>query len=197
MKRSEKDLAKKVLEKNLTNDDPAKREVVVWKEDPEQAGEDPSNPPETEAFFRERGFEVVLEHKGSGISIPTRKTAQSAGYDLAAAEDVHIPPRWSGIVPTGVKAFMPKDEFLQVSVRSSLAFKRGLFLVNGVGIIDADYYNNPDNEGHILVGLYNSRDEAAYIKKGERVAQGIFLKYGIVDGDDATDQRNGGVGSTG
>lgn len=66
-----------------------------------------------------------------------------------------------------------------------------------MGIIDADYYNNEDNEGHIMLGLYNTTDSDVTLAKGERVAQGIFYKYLTADGDSADATRSGGFGSTG
>jgi dUTP pyrophosphatase len=94
---------------------------------------------------------------------------------------------------------MQEDEFLGVHIRSSMAIKKGIRLVNNVGIIDADYYNNPDNEGHIMLALVNTGLEPIVLKKGERVAQGIFYKYLTTDDDKDTkkEDRSGGFGSTG
>lgn len=92
---------------------------------------------------------------------------------------------------------MPPDEYLALYIRSSLAIKSGLSLANGVGIIDADYADNPDNEGNIGAMFYNHSRYDVYINKGERIMQGIFCKYSVTD-DDATDgKRGGGYGSTG
>jgi len=82
-------------------------------------------------------------------------------------------------------------------IRSSMAIKRHLALVNSTGIIDSDYYNNEDNEGHIMIALLNYGKETVSLEKGERVAQGIFSKYLITNDDDATGIRTGGIGSTG
>ena len=144
-----------------------------------------------------RGFETVSAWADQNIRLPERKTAQSAGYDIEAAASVMLLPGKVTIVPTGLKAYMQSDEYLALFVRSGIAIKRGLMLVNGTGIIDADYYNNADNEGHIMVALYNTTDASVSIEKGDRVAQGIFLKYLTVDDDAASGVRVGGVGSTG
>lgn len=144
-----------------------------------------------------RRFEVVTAYRGRGVQIPQRKTAASAGYDLAAAEDVEVPPRGVVLVPTGLKAYMPPDEFLALYVRSSLAVSRGLMLANGVAVIDADYADNPENEGHILVALYNRTDRPVRIARGERIAQGIFHRFGVTDDDRPGGARAGGFGSTG
>lgn len=144
-------------------------------------------------------FEVVSSYKEKNINLPTRKTSGSAGYDIEAAEDVIIKPHSSTAVPTGIKAYMDECLVLKIYIRSSLAFKRGLMLANSTGIIDSDFYNNEDNEGHILVGLYNTTDKEIIIKKGERIAQGIFEAYIITENDAEQEKevRTGGIGSTG
>lgn len=144
-------------------------------------------------------FEVVSSYKDKNIKLPTRKTSGSAGYDIEAAEDVIIKPHSSTAVPTGIKAYMDECLVLKIYIRSSLAFKQGLMLTNSTGIIDSDFYNNEDNEGHILVGLYNTTDKEISIKKGERIAQGIFEAYIITENDAEQEKevRTGGIGSTG
>ena len=131
--------------------------------------------------------------------MPARKTKMSAGYDICVPEDVALRPGRLVMVPTGVKAYMQEDEFLGVHIRSSMAIKKGIRLVNNMGIIDADYYNNPDNEGHIMLALVNTGLKPLVLKKGERIAQGIFYKYLTTDDDNATEkkERSGGFGSTG
>ena len=145
-----------------------------------------------------RGFEHVSGYSTQDIPLPTRKTAGSAGYDLAAAADMVVEPQRVALVPTGMKAYMGKDEYLGLHIRSGLAVKQGLMLINGQGIIDSDYYNNPDNEGHILIGIYNPTLQPVTIGKGNRIAQGIFYKYLLADDDACTgERRQGGLGSTG
>lgn len=145
-----------------------------------------------------RGFKIVTAYLNKNIEIPRRKTAFSAGYDLAAAEDIAIEPNEMKLVPTGVKAYMQNDEVLKIYIRSSMAVKCGLTLMNNVGIIDADYYGNDKNEGHIFVPVKNLNDKTVIIKKGERIAQGIFQKYLLVDDDSLENgiKRTGGFGST-
>lgn len=144
-----------------------------------------------------RGFEVVSSFAEKGINIPQRKTADSAGYDIEAAEDVPVFKGGTSVVATGLKAYMQPDEVLQIYIRSSLAINKGLSLKNSTGIIDSDYYNNPDNEGHILLAVKNDSElETFHIKKGMRIAQGIFQNFLPADGDVANDKRQGGIGST-
>lgn len=144
-----------------------------------------------------RGFEIITAYEHKNISLPRRKTSESAGYDIESASTVEVAPHQVVLVPTGLKAFMNFDEYLAIHIRSSVAIKRGLMLVNSTGIIDSDYYNNEDNEGHIMIALFNPTDHAVTIEKGERVAQGIFSKYLLTNDDDATGLRTGGIGSTG
>lgn len=147
--------------------------------------------------MRTRGFEIVSSWVGKDIRLPERKTEKSAGYDIETAAAVELLPGKTTVVPTGLKAYMQGDEYLAIFVRSGMAIKRGIMLVNGTGIIDADYYDNADNEGHIMVALYNTGAEVVAIEKGERVAQGIFTKYQKADDDCAKGIRTGGIGSTG
>ncbi len=147
--------------------------------------------------MKNRGFEIVSKFKNETIDLPQRKTSGSAGYDFSAAETVTINPKSVGFVSTGIKAYMQKDEVLQMYPRSSLSFKKTLLKANSVGIIDSDYYNNPDNEGEIKLILYNYGDQAVTIEKGERIAQGLFMKYLTVDVDENNIKRLGGFGSTG
>lgn len=100
------------------------------------------------------------------------------------------------LVPTGIKCEMPKNMYLELSVRSSCPLKHWLILANGVGIIDADYYNNPDNEGHIYFQIINLSPFDILLKKGDTIGQGIFHKYFITDDDAAQGERAGGFGST-
>jgi dUTP pyrophosphatase len=146
----------------------------------------------------QRGFAVVTAYETASINLPRRKTTKSAGYDFEAAENMTIQPHSLAIIPTGIKAYMGNDEVLNIYSRSSLFQTKGLILTNGVGVIDADYYNNPSNEGHILISLYNLGNASVTIQKGERIAQGVFSKY-LLSSDDGFPQtrRTGGFGSTG
>jgi len=127
--------------------------------------------------------------------LPTRKTKYSAGYDLIAINDFEIAPGEIKKIATGYKANMLEDEMLMIFVRSSMGFKYNVRMCNQVGIIDKDYYNNIDNEGHIFVKLQNEGNEIFRIKKGEAYAQGIFTKF-LTCGDIVNDERTGGIGST-
>ncbi len=147
-------------------------------------------------MIKKRGFEIISKYKDIGLSLPERKTKGSAGYDISSRIDITIKPKTIEFVPTGIKAYMQEDEVLQVYPRSSLSFKKNLMKINSVGIIDSDYYNNPDNEGEISLILYNFGDNSVSIKKNERIAQGIFTRYLKIDKDNTKIKRLGGFGST-
>jgi dUTP pyrophosphatase len=145
-----------------------------------------------------RGFERAKGYENFDFSMPKRGTAHSAGYDFAIIEDLEIAPGEIKMAVTGVKAYMMDDEVLKLYPRSSLPRRYHLTIPNNVGIIDKDYYGNPDNDGAIFVSLWNFGTETVSLKKGERVAQGIFVKYLVSSNEDeVTTKRNGGFGSTG
>ena len=148
-----------------------------------------------------RGFEIVKGYENKNINLPVRKTKDSAGYDFEAAEDCIIPVYSKDcvkptLVKTGIKAYFGKDEMLALYNRSSNPMKKGLVLANGVGIVDSDYYENPDNDGHIMFSFFNISGNDIQIKKGDCIGQGIFQKFFKVDGDCSNGERLGGYGST-
>ena len=145
-----------------------------------------------------RGFEKAKQYAHLDFDLPKRSTKFSAGYDIALIEEVVINPGEIKLGVTGVKAYMQNDEVLKMYPRSSMPKRYGLTIPNNVGIIDSDYYSNPDNDGAIFVSLYNFSDKTVIVKKGERVAQGIFQKYLVSPNEDVVETtRNGGFGSTG
>lgn len=174
-------------------------------------------------------FEKVSRFKDVDLPAPTRKTAMSAGYDLAVAEDIVIYPYQyhkalmgetvgsivmpiksldeiaqltkgtnakPTLVSTGMKCYLEPDTYLELSVRSSTPLKYWLIMANGVGIIDADYADNPNNEGEIFLQFINLSPYPIKLKKGDIVGQGIIKKYEITNDDAATGKRIGGFGST-
>lgn len=149
---------------------------------------------------RIRGFEVAKGFEEEQITMPERKTKLSAGYDICAAEDCVILPFKAGdkptLVKTGLKVYMAEDEYLMLCNRSSNPGKKGLVLANSIGVIDADYYGNQDNDGHIMYAFYNIKSEPVEIKKGDIIGQAIFQKFLITDNDTAEGMRIGGFGST-
>lgn len=145
-----------------------------------------------------RRFEVVEEQfrKNSGeIKLPTRGSMHSAGYDFYSPVDITIKPGEMGMIWTDIKASMYYDNVLLLFVRSSMG-KHPVVIANGTGIIDSDYYGNPDNDGNIGFRLLNLGDTSYEIKKGDRIGQGMFTKYLTIKDDNTTTERTGGFGST-
>jgi dUTP pyrophosphatase len=144
-----------------------------------------------------RKFEKVSYLIQENITLPQRQTLNSAGYDLSAYEDITIEPGEIQFIPTGLKVKLGESEVLLVYPRSSLGIKKGLMMSNGVGVIDSDYYNNPQNEGHIMVPLYNFKNTPVTISKFERVAQGVFQTFLKTEDDQpVSSERKGGFGSS-
>ena len=182
----------------------------------------------------------------SNIPLPKRSTVRSAGYDISIIHPevfnlmkdhgLDMDTAWAEVIkekkevfylpenkvnylfPTGLKVQIPnnKQEFLGIFIRSSVGVKQGIKLSNQTAIIDADYYNNADNEGHILIPLdiplrnnpgqqpslflepeYTQSRYLVFDGPTMRVCQGIFLPYAITDDDEANGERVGGLGSTG
>lgn len=174
-----------------------------------------------------RKFEVVSEYKDKNINLPKRSTEYSAGYDIEAAEDIIIPSIFqyeeksifsnqfslsesagvnselgirATLVPTGLKVYCEPHEYVSIVMRSSIAFKNKLIMPNAPATIDADYVDNPNNEGHIFIPMINLNPYPIKIKRGERIAQALFHPYLIVDNDESSSvekERTGGFGSTG
>ena len=111
------------------------------------------------------------------IKLPVRGTAGAAGYDLPLLQDITLAPGEIKKIPTGLKATYPQDVVLLLIVRSRMGFKYNVRLCNQVGVIDADYYNNPDNEGHLWIRVQNEGTAPVTINKGDAIAQGIFTSY--------------------
>ncbi len=130
--------------------------------------------------------------------LPKRSTKTSAGYDIRSVEDGVVKPGEARVFKTGLKVIMNPDEGLFIFSRSSQGYKFDVCLSNSVGLIDSDYYNNPDNEGHFSVKLLNLGEKDYEVKIGDKIAQGVFMKYLTVDDEEEIKgKRKGGLGSTG
>ena len=146
-----------------------------------------------------RYFEVVSDkhRKNEGdITLPTRATKHSIAYDFYSPIDIKINPMRSVMIWTDVKAHFNADEALLINVRSSMG-KQPVMIANTQGWIESDYYSNSDNDGNIGIRLFNLGTEPYIIKYGDRIAQGMFIKYLTADNGNTDVQRTGGFGSSG
>lgn len=142
-------------------------------------------------------MKVQISRKNKDIPLPVYETGGSVGFDICAAENALIPAKEISMVGSGLIVKVPKGYMLVVASRSSTPLKKGLTPPHGFGIIDHDYCG-PDDEIRILV--YNFRDEPVKIEKGEKIAQGVFVRIDTFEWeevDEISDQNRGGFGSTG
>lgn len=141
--------------------------------------------------------EEDIEGLYNSIILPKRSSVGSAGYDIFNPINTFTLHTESAIVvPTGLKCYIDDGWFLDINPRSGMGFKYHMHLANTRGIIDSDYYNNEDNEGHIMIKIVNGGVTDVKIYNGKAFAQGIFTVYGITYDDDTTDIRKGGLGSS-
>lgn len=149
------------------------------------------------AQFEKCSISEVLQ---KDIVIPKRSTKGSAGYDFIAPFDFSVPYGSSIIIPTGLKVQIDDGWFLAIVPRSGQGFKYGIEIANTFGVIDSDYYNNPNNEGEIFVKIVNkdiTTQKTFSVNKGVAFCQGIFLPYGVIkDETQNHNERIGGFGST-
>lgn len=149
--------------------------------------------------FTQEGLQKMYDE----IQVPTtRATSGSAGYDLAAAMDIYCPESWSFpknvLIPTGLKIQLDDGFVGKIYNRSSNA-KNNMMLANNVAVIDSDYYNNKDNEGHIFISMFWLNYQIPFeIKRGTRIAQMLIERYYKIEESDINiNLRSGGFGSTG
>lgn len=141
-------------------------------------------------YFEKISFEQFKKDISSDLdlyneyTLPRRDTKYAAGYDFKALFDYTLEPGEIKKIPTGIKANMEGDEVLLLVDRSSMGFKYNVRMCNQIGVIDKDYYNNKDNEGHIWIRIQNEGDKVYSVKKGEGMIQGMFMKYLTVDNED-------------
>jgi dUTP pyrophosphatase len=145
----------------------------------------------------EKDFKDYSQSNYDDIMLPRRGTKRSAGYDFYSPVSFILKPNEILKIPTGLKAYMQDNEYLALIIRSSVGFKYNVRPCNQIGIIDADYYSNINNDGHMWVAIQNEGKEDYIVKKGDRVVQGIFCNYLLTDNDEVeNDERIGGIGST-
>lgn len=146
-----------------------------------------------------RYFEIVdkiYRKTTANIKLPTRATKRSIAYDFYSPIDIIIEPMKSAMIWTDVKAKFNADEALLINVRSSMG-KQPIMIANTQGWIESDYYSNLDNDGNIGIRFFNLGTEPYFIKAGDRIAQGMFVKYLTADNGNTDTERTGGFGSSG
>lgn len=142
-------------------------------------------------------MKVKIKKLTQDAVLPKYHTSESAGFDIAANADTIIAPGQVAKIPTGLVIESPKGYFLLIAARSSLPLKKGLAMANGIGVIDPDY-SGPSDEISIIV--HNFTSAPVEVKKGERLAQGIFMPVEQIEWeqvDEIRKESRGGYGSTG
>ena len=140
---------------------------------------------------------LQIKRLDPAVGFPQPATGRAAGFDLASAVDMEIPPRSIRLVGTGLVIGVPDGYFLGIFARSSTPLKRGLMVANGVGVVDADYCGPADE---VKIQLLNFTDEPVRITRGDRLAQGIVLPAPRIEWDEVvaiSEPTRGGFGSTG
>lgn len=148
-----------------------------------------------------RFFQAVkpefAKYNNQNPTLPRRTTKTAVCYDFYSPTDIVLPAGKITLVWTNIKAKFENDEVLILASRSSLGAK-GIMLVNGIGITESDYFENPTNDGNLAFALFNTTSNDFKISKGDRIGQGFFTKFLTVDNEDEiVNIRTGGFGSTG
>src|SRR3990167_5115073 len=141
-------------------------------------------------------MKVKIKRIDKSLPLPTYQTSGSAGFDIYSREDMVIPPREIALIPGNIIVETPQGYMLLVALRSSTPRKKGLIKPHGIGVIDNDYCGEGDE---VKVQVYNNTSNVAKVEKGERIAQGIFVKIDKFDWEetDTMGKTRGGFGSTG
>ena len=150
-------------------------------------------------YTMSRYFELVKDkyRKSTGeVILPKRATKSSVAYDFYSPIDITIPPMTSVMIWTDIKSKFNENEALLINIRSSMG-KQPVMIANTQGWIDSDYYSNPDNDGNIGIRLFNLGNTSYVVKSGDRIAQGMFVKYLVADNGNTDCVRKSGFGSSG
>lgn len=142
-------------------------------------------------------MQIKIKRIDKDLSLPAYQTNGSAGFDIYARENTVIAPKTIALIPSNLIIATPPGYMLVIASRSSTPKRKGLMIANGIGIVDSDYCGNEDEIG---VLVYNFTDNEVTVEKGERIAQGLFVK--VEQGqweevDEMIAKTRGGFGSTG
>jgi len=142
-------------------------------------------------------MKIKIKRIDKELPLPVYETEGSVGLDLLAREDTLIKSKEIGLIPCNIIVEVPEGYVFIIASRSSTPRKKGLLMPHGIGILDQDYCG-PDDEA--LAQFYNFSDEDVTIKRGEKVAQGLFLplsKISWEEVDEIKKESRGGLGITG
>jgi dUTP pyrophosphatase len=141
---------------------------------------------------------VSIRRLDPSIPLPDYQTGGAAGFDLAASRDLDVAPSTIALIPTGLVIRVPDGHFLGIFARSSTPLRRGLMVANGVGVVDQDYCG-PNDE--VKIQVLNFTSETVRVKKGDRIAQGLFIPVARAEWreseSDLREGSRGGFGATG
>lgn len=140
---------------------------------------------------------IRIQRIDPSLSLPSYATEGSVGFDLLSRESVEIRPGTIELVPANVIVEVPKGYMLVVASRSSTPKKKGLTPPHGFGIIDQDYCGPQDE---IKIQVYNFTADPVTIERGEKIAQGVFVRVDTFEWEEVEairDESRGGFGSTG
>ena len=142
-------------------------------------------------------MKVRVKRLHDDVPLPRYESTGAAAFDLAANADVDVPPGGVALVPTGLVVEVPPGMFLGIFARSSTPLKRGLMVANGVGVVDPDYCGPADE---VKVAVMNFTANTVSVRRGDRIAQGMFLATPRVaweEADELGTESRGGFGGTG
>lgn len=141
-------------------------------------------------------MKVTMKRIDPTLPLPEYHTPGSVGFDFTARESVTIAPHALGLVPGNLIVQTPAGYMLMVSLRSSTPRKKNLIIPHGLGVIDQDYCG-PEDE--VKIQVYNVSDAPVIVERGERIAQGIFVRVDQVEWNEVEKieaATRGGFGST-
>ena len=143
------------------------------------------------------GMKVSIQRIDSSLPLPSYQTAGAAAFDFVTRETTIVAPRSIGLIPSNVIVKVPEGYALLILPRSSMPRKKGLVCPHSLGLIDQDYHGPKDE---IFVQVQNVTDKPVTVERGERIAQGLFVKIDRAEFGEVSDhgaESRGGFGSTG
>lgn len=141
-------------------------------------------------------MKVKIKRVDKTLPLPKYETDGSVGFDFLAREEITIPPKNLALIPGNVVVEVPSGCMLLISLRSSTPRKKNLLIPHGIGVIDHDYCGPKDE---IKIQVFNFSDAPVVVQRGEKIAQGIFVRIDKAQWSEADGIKNesrGGFGST-